>query len=224
MVRKRAIIEKVKKLLALSKSDNEHEAALAATKAQEILDRENLSLYELEGFDETDIKFAAISDKLRHQEWDLYLFTSLSEMYEIFAYGSKRERKGMVLIVAGFPQDLEVFEYVYTYLRNAIVRLSKKELTKVKRRRKRDFRMDRRDVHLYNISFKYGAAVRVYEMMSALRNERLFKDVKCKDLVVRKKAQVLNWVNQRIKIEQGNPELLRFSLAPMIADTRKQMI
>lgn len=204
MDRKRAIIEKVKKLLALSGSDNEHEAALAAAKAQEILERENLSLFELTGFNEAEIKTVIVNGKCRHQRWDLYLFSTLSKTYEVFPYLSKKERKGAVMVVVGYPQDLKVFEYVYIYLKGAVERLTKREIAKIRRRRKRDFRMNRKDARLYNISFKYGAAVRICELVENLRNERLSRNVKCRDLVISRKKQVNDWVNQNLRIKSKN--------------------
>ena len=42
--KKKRIIDKIRKLLRLSRSSNEHEAAAAAAKAQELLSEYNLSL------------------------------------------------------------------------------------------------------------------------------------------------------------------------------------
>ena len=43
------IIERIQKLLSLANSDNENEAQLAASKANELLTKYNLSLQEVEG-------------------------------------------------------------------------------------------------------------------------------------------------------------------------------
>ena len=42
------IIEKIKKLLALANSSNEHEAALAASHAQRLLSEHNLAMADIE--------------------------------------------------------------------------------------------------------------------------------------------------------------------------------
>jgi hypothetical protein len=49
------VYDKVRKLLALSKSPNEHEAALAAERAREILDRYQISLAEVDEKEFTEI-------------------------------------------------------------------------------------------------------------------------------------------------------------------------
>lgn len=52
---KKEVIEKIKKLLALSNSSNEHEAALAASHAQRLLSEHNLAMTDVEARKEAEV-------------------------------------------------------------------------------------------------------------------------------------------------------------------------
>ncbi len=82
MTRER-IIERVRKLLALSNSSNEHEAALAAAHAQRLLAEHNLAMSELdlqdEGAGEVELKVAKTVPK-----WLSSLFATVANAFDCF--------------------------------------------------------------------------------------------------------------------------------------------
>jgi len=82
MTRER-IIERVRKLLALSSSSNEHEAALAAAHAQRLLSEHNLSMSELEvqeeGAGEAELQVAKTVFK-----WLSSLFATVANAFDCF--------------------------------------------------------------------------------------------------------------------------------------------
>lgn len=82
MTRER-IIERVRKLLALSNSSNEHEAALAAAHAQRLLAEHNLAMSELEmqeeGAGEADLLVARTVPK-----WLSSLFATVANAFDCF--------------------------------------------------------------------------------------------------------------------------------------------
>jgi len=63
------IIEAIRKLLALSKSDNEHEAALALEKAQALLLRHNLDMAAVTESKEPDSETAMINEVVDFDTW-----------------------------------------------------------------------------------------------------------------------------------------------------------
>ena len=77
------VIEKVRKLLALSSSSNQHEAALAAAHAQRLLAEHNLSMSELEvreeGAGETELQVARTVPK-----WLSSLFATVANGFDCF--------------------------------------------------------------------------------------------------------------------------------------------
>ncbi len=82
MTRER-IIERVRKLLALSNSSNEHEAALAAAHAQRLLAEHNLAMSELEmqeeGAGEVELQVARTVPK-----WLSSLFATVANAFDCF--------------------------------------------------------------------------------------------------------------------------------------------
>ncbi len=82
MTRER-IIERVRKLLALSNSSNEHEAALAAAHAQRLLAEHNLAMSELEvqeeGAGEVELEVARTVPK-----WLSSLFATVANAFDCF--------------------------------------------------------------------------------------------------------------------------------------------
>ena len=63
------IIEKIKKLLALANSSNEHEAALAASHAQRLLSEHNLAMADIEAAhkpDKADKVDTTVSEICKH--------------------------------------------------------------------------------------------------------------------------------------------------------------
>lgn len=82
MTRER-IIERVRKLLALSNSSNEHEAALAAAHAQRLLAEHNLAMSELEvqdeGAGEVELEVAKTVPK-----WLSSLFATVANTFDCF--------------------------------------------------------------------------------------------------------------------------------------------
>lgn len=123
---KESIIERVKKLLALSTSSNPHEAATAAALANKLILQHALSQHELLGTSETPIydKEPVFSTK-RVTMWKYNLLMVLAKNYgckviicdkakDIFADKFSRTETNYRLI--GAPSDIEVIKYLFSYL------------------------------------------------------------------------------------------------------------
>jgi hypothetical protein len=126
-------VSKAIRLLKLAQSDNPHEAASAAAKAQEIIDR-----YKLTGIGEgSEIPGAsAPEEEIRDFEnplestsgnlarWRVALASTLaranqSQIYLLRVYNGSR------IQIVGRPSDAETIRYLYQYLVNEIERLTK---------------------------------------------------------------------------------------------------
>ncbi len=121
------IIEKIQKLLALSASSNEHEAALAAAHAQRLLALHNLQMADIaatsppEQADSISVPAAATLPK-----WAGWLASSvaLSCSCKVIHMKSPPPR----LLFIGVGQDVEVSSYTYQFLEKTIRRLAKSYL------------------------------------------------------------------------------------------------
>lgn len=133
-----AIKEKIKKLLSLSKSPNEHEAALALHKAQELLRKYNLSMEEVFSFTADNVREEAVLCKKRIPTWIGWLATTIAETFKVRVYKScEFERQpetrfiGRGIRFVGFEADLMIAKHCFIYLKRGIeagCRLKRAEL------------------------------------------------------------------------------------------------
>jgi len=138
------IKEKIKKLLALSKSDNENEAAIALEKANELLSKYNL--------DESILYFNSISTKYvkTYVPWKSIISNAVSWLYGVYKYKSNG-----TLIFVGLDIYTFLAKEMFEYLIKTIDRIAKKSIRK---NAKFKFRK----------SFKYGIADRLYDRIYEL--------------------------------------------------------
>lgn len=111
------IKDKIGKLLALSASPNENEAAAALLKAKAMMMQYKLSMQDLEAQDaqvehrETDITFSK-----RRAPWTLMLANVISENYCCRAFSRRRSHlQTRSVCLAGFPDDIDLCEKVLRY-------------------------------------------------------------------------------------------------------------
>jgi len=136
---------KIKKLLALSKSDNENEAYIALTKANDLINEYKL--------DEDSLRFEKVHVKSSktYIPYRAIIGNAVSWLYCCYAYHSLN---GTVVFVGENPYSYLAKE-MFSYLVNTINRCARKSIRK---NAKTKFRK----------SFKYGMASRIYDRISEL--------------------------------------------------------
>lgn len=114
------LLDRVRKLLALAESPNVHEAAAAASKAQEIITRHKLEGL-LEARREAEEKLSdgrdeplEIARKIR--KWKLVLASGLAEANGCMAYTVSAGRREQHLCVAGHPDDQDAVAALWDWL------------------------------------------------------------------------------------------------------------
>lgn len=118
---KTPIIEKIKKLLALANSSNEHEAALAASHAQRLLSEHNLAMADIEAAhkpDKADKVEAAVSKSL--PKWLRHLSAGVSTAFDCQAIHHPATGK---MTFIGVGADVQIAAYTFTYLDRTIRKL-----------------------------------------------------------------------------------------------------
>lgn len=118
------IIERVKKVLALTGSPNEAEAALAAIKAREILDKYDLDMKDIAGSEFEDVLEPATLEFGSPEEKKVWVFlaNAIGKYQNCKLWYDTQKTTHIV----GHTSDLELFEYTYKYLRHAIEMLAEK--------------------------------------------------------------------------------------------------
>ena len=127
-------IDRARKLFALAASDNPHEAASAAAKAQEILDRHEISQAMLDTDnnvedDETVENFkdkdAPIDSGRSIATWKACLAKALAEANQCKVYTWSNGQRSIEII--GRPSDVQKVRYMYAYLVHEVDRLVKRD-------------------------------------------------------------------------------------------------
>lgn len=104
------VLERVRKLLALATSSNVHEAALAASRAQELIDRHRLQRLideenrNAEAAPITDGREAPLVEARRIRKWKSVLAQALAQLNGCLAYTEKRGKMKRI-ILAGTAED-----------------------------------------------------------------------------------------------------------------------
>jgi hypothetical protein len=115
------IIEKIKKLLALANSSNEHEAALAAGHAQRLLSEHNLAMADIDASrrpDKADKVETAVSKTL--PKWLRHLSAGVSSAFDCQAVHHPATGR---LTFIGVGADVQIAAYTFTCLDRTVRRL-----------------------------------------------------------------------------------------------------
>lgn len=169
------LLSKVRKLLSLSKSANEHEAALAAEKAKKLLDEHNIKEFELTKTIESIIEKEAYTFGKNTIAWITIVASGLSKYLDckIIMVGKK-------LKVIGSKTDIEVFEYLFSYLINTIERLTQKETIPCMT-----------NARSYKDSFRKGMAMGINRKLILIKQgEKQAPTTNCTALVLTKEKEV----------------------------------
>lgn len=115
--------EKIKKLLALSKSPNEHEAQSALAKAQQLMAEHKISMAEVEDKEQRKAHehLAGVTYSARRDPWILRLSQVISKNYccESFSY-REQGKQTYKLYFCGLNEDVEICMIAFKYATDCI--------------------------------------------------------------------------------------------------------
>lgn len=123
------VLDRLRKLLALAKSDNPHEASLAAELAQKLMVQHHLDEFALENADrppEEPIEDQGAIEPERDGQprripsWEVFLAGAVARSVDCRIYYTPGER----ISVVGRKSDAQVARYLFMYLARAINRLA----------------------------------------------------------------------------------------------------
>jgi len=131
---KEQVVEKVKKLMALAESDNEHEAALAAARVRTIMAKYHLSKVDIRTDDDKIVDMEEVDMKGRKQlrVWERGLFSIVSDECAVLLF-DRRVNGRDAFFVGGRESDVEVFMYMLDYLWSTCLRLTDKYIKSMKK-------------------------------------------------------------------------------------------
>lgn len=119
------VLNKIKKLLALTQSPNENEAAVAAAKAQELMMQYKISMAEVVKFgkvDDTPIQQESVLMDFAKTEgqWQIYLINNVAQWNFCTAITSRDALGNLIVYVIGKPEDIAFVKELNAWLQEQI--------------------------------------------------------------------------------------------------------
>lgn len=147
--------EKIKKLLALAKSPNEHEARAAMLKAREIMARYKLTETDLEDKGNRKIKtiHTGIIYTSRTGLWISYLQSVIAENYCCTTSVNLITKQKMEVCFIGFEDDVEICKEIFQYAVDTVLHTTEEQ---IKKKRNLSVTEIRSECLSYGIGFAKG--------------------------------------------------------------------
>lgn len=211
-------VQKVAKLLRLATSDNANEAALAASRAQDIIDRYKLTgmTLDLEGKpsepEEPIKRFdAPLNEEDRGagqlQRWKGYLALDLAKCNQCRVYKS-----GPNLRIIGRASDAETVRYLYAYLVQEIERLAKRDGAGNGRTWTNNFRIGCAETVGKRLHEQHNATIEAVkaEARAEVSNPHAIVRVEQSIVRIEQRAKAVDdWVETNVKLSKGRSSYSR---------------
>lgn len=200
------VVAKVQKLLRLSTSNNPNEAALAAAKAQELIDRYQLTQTMLaveagdprQGLDdEPIINFAdaPLDSPKQLDRWRTTLAMILARRN-----ACKIWRLGPKLMIVGRPSDAETVRYVYGWLSGEVERLAVNQGAGKGRTWRNNFRLGVIDTIARKLREQERSFTRTIRMESKGNPQALIRINEALSVLTERRMDVARWTRQNMKL------------------------
>lgn len=164
-----AIVDKIKKLLALSKSANEHEAILALQRAQELMEKHGISSIDVEL---SDVNESAVTAGTSNNmpRWLCRLAHVVADAFGVQWFQSSRLGENKVVFV-GIDAYAEISSYAFTVLRRQLVKARKAHLDGISKRFKRANRIRKADI--FAMAWVHTVDSKVVNFAASVKTEEL---------------------------------------------------
>lgn len=174
------IKRRIKKLLALSKSPNENEAAMAMKMANSLMSQYRLNESEFNGYTEKTVKATK-----RFVEWRAILSNAVEKLYATYHY---RDVDTGSFIFCGEELDVFMSTEMYKYLVKTVDRMAAQNIRKNAK-------------HKYRQSYRSGVASRLYERITEMGEQCSWRNPQ--ELEASKK-EISEWVHNQVSISKDN--------------------
>ena len=205
------VLDKIKKLLALSTSSNVNEAATAAAAAQRLMLEHKLTEVDVSESQDGQMFELSMGAAGFVSRWKFVLVTVVARAFFCEAIGLRMGARRKVRIV-GQRGDVEISSQVFKYLHREIDRLARAEVSRVAV--ESQVYGESVDLRHYLDSFRRGAVVAIIEKLRQGEEEFVASDSRALVLARRDREQVRAYVNAKF----STPKLAVEKEAPQIDD------
>ena len=202
------IKSKIKKLLALSKSNNENEAYIALKKANLFMSQYNIN--------EDSIIFESVHSKATktYMPWHVLLSNTIAWLYSCYKY---RDCEFGTYVFTGKEINAFMASEMFTYLYNSIKRIARKSIPKNAK-------------YKYRQHFKYGIADRICDRIAELgkscswapqRNDDVFEaEIYIKKSITIRQSQRHSFDRYKLNKKAFNKGVLLGNNVPLLRQTK----
>jgi hypothetical protein len=174
------ILNKIRKLLELSKSNNEHEAALAAARAAELMVQHQIEEADLEvstGETKADpIINEALDQCGRWVSWKGWIATGIAKAFGCETYRTNvwlNGKSGEEHRIIGPESAMSTVRYMYQYLTNEVARLADEGYSIECEERHKSGVITLPSARAWKASFRAGASSAIYDRLIAQRKQTI---------------------------------------------------
>lgn len=195
-----SLLAKVQKLMALAESANEHEAALAAAKAQSLIEQYNIEQHELEtsgrkAAEPIGLQRIDWPDRDNIDRWEKELVQTVARNMFCDVLWTP-----LHVMFIGRPTDVLVVEYTWAHLREKIVSLVRGRLREAK------YRGEVSNPKKWRRDWLLGAVDGIREKMIAQHRQMQQDNPNSSALVVVRDAEIKTFISQtfsRVRIDNA---------------------
>jgi hypothetical protein len=170
-----SVLTKIRKLLELSKSSNEHEAATAAARAAELMLKHEIEEADLEAAKPQaeqvvhPVVDEVIDENRRKVAWKFYILTALARAFGGDVYSWKYTDRIEKRVIAPAPA-MQAIRYMYSYLTGEIDRLANTAYATEHAECKASG-VEAPSARAWKSAFRVGAATVIYNRLSEQRSQ-----------------------------------------------------
>jgi len=183
MTDKEKIVDKIRKLLALSESSNEHEALLAMENANKLLMKHNLEMSDVSEVDLNEMIEDDIISGKRIMTYKTNLLNSVMKLNNCEIIVHNRVRGEKIVKALGKKHNIQVSVSMYEYLIATMEKIAKKERVS--------------NLNSFRIGFAYSINQKVNEIIRERNKKQNEFDEACTALVVVEKALVKKFMREK---------------------------
>lgn len=169
--------QKIKKLLALSKSCNKHEAALALQRAQELMAKYNISALDVELSSIKEVASKA-GTKNNIPRWKCDLAHVIADAFGV-SFFQAYDQTGTTVVFIGIDAYADISSYAFTVLRRQLEKARREHMNSISKRYKQSNRTRKADlfarawVHAVNSKVnKFATSIKTQELIDTYLAEK----------------------------------------------------
>jgi hypothetical protein len=165
------IVDRIRKLLALSRSSNEHEAAAAAARAAELMAAHQLEAAMLAEDEQPSIDAHEIETTGQAVSWRGALASGIAYSFGCCMFWRPRREGGKLsvqLMVVGRSGDVDGVRYMYLYLSREVDRLANRAWNQ-----RHEHARQLESARSWKNAFRLGAAATIARRLRAARDQAL---------------------------------------------------